>query len=57
MPLVQEALNNPRDPKRGDHGDHPLRLYSPNELVRYIMCCSQSVSGGFRDKPHKLVPR
>ena len=52
MPLIQQALIKPKD-LRGNCEAKSLQLYSRAGLVRYIMCCSQSVLGGFRDKPHK----
>ena len=53
MPLIQQALMSSSEFERKDRGNYFLKLYSREGLIRYVMCCSQSTLGGFRDKPGK----
>ena len=41
------------DTAKEDGTHYASTLYHREALIRYIMCCSQSSEGGFRDKPGK----
>ncbi len=56
-PLVQAAVNGPRDSAPGTGPAVRGNLYSSEGLARYILCCCQAPHGGLRDKPSKSVPR
>ena len=53
-PLLEAALNGPQDISQGLR---PLTgsLYSREALIRYILTCCQTDSGGLKDKPSKSV--
>ncbi|KIW11531.1 hypothetical protein PV08_10832 [Exophiala spinifera] len=53
-PLVEAALDGPRDTPKGMGRNVSENLYSSEGLSRYILCCCQGPQGGLRDKPSKL---
>ncbi|KAL6252344.1 CAAX farnesyltransferase (FTase) subunit beta [Rhinocladiella similis] len=53
-PLVEAALDGPRDHVKGMGRNVSGNLYSSEGLSRYILCCCQGPQGGLRDKPSKL---